>query len=837
MKGAITDSVRTQRVYMEGIIDNTPPEPPTPDPEDEGFSVKAWEESDQGPIFDMIKEPGDPIHVKYRAFNESGALANKRINWYLIDRDGFFDTNYTTIESGFEVTDSEGDFDLTFTVPDNDVNGWLMFEANIWDEEKDPEPGLARMESTEPLIDAGFFSRDENIKISVDRVHKDNPVELRANIPLPESYYIGQFIAVYDEDSGLTQWGQPQALGPLSDDFNIMPLQKMGPDLFGMDKQLPEFFPEDQSVAFMVLSVDLELFWIQMNYVMLGYGESTTKGIDVGQSEEPEPIPAGENGTLEFQVENTGAGTDHYTVEQMTGSDWLEWDSETISVEPSETGTFTATVVVPPGVNENRYYFNVTVTSGTDDTLSKSIELFVDVMVNGVDVGIVDDEATAFREESVEFVVSIENTGQGNDTFAITLTGEGAPWATPSHSSVTLQEGGTAEVIVQVSVPDDADEDTYEIQLTATSEDGVTEDSAMMAVHVLVDGVDVEAATDLTETWREIIVTLEFNVTNTGQGNDTFTLVVEGEMASWAVLSDEELLVEEGETELVIMEVTPPDDADAGFYEFTLLATSANGVTNDSDMSRVHVWVTGVELSADVTSIKGYREDQLRFDFDVKNTGQERDVFTMTHMGGDWAESLIFSSNPVALDPDESGSVSITVILSSTIDEGVYSFEVTATSSDAVVNTTLALSVDVTVNGVEISLSQTSIIITKGKEKEVSLTITNTGQGSDTFNVLLLGAASNWTEASSKTVTLAEGASETITLTLSPGKKVEGKQAFLDITVVSSDPEFNDAAQLEVLLKAPPEDGGMSTSTLIAIVIVIIVIVALLVYMMQARSD
>ena len=45
-------------------------------------------------------------------------------------------------------------------------------------------------------------------------------------------------------------------------------------------------------------------------------------------------------------------------------------------------------------------------------------------------------------------------TNPNPNTFAITLTGDGAPWATPSHTSVTLQEGGTAEVTVQVSVPE-----------------------------------------------------------------------------------------------------------------------------------------------------------------------------------------------------------------------------------------------------------------------------------------------------------------------------------------------------------------------------------------------
>ncbi|UCC93724.1 MAG: hypothetical protein JSW25_03410, partial [Thermoplasmata archaeon] len=758
----------------------------------------------------------------------------KRINWYLIDRDGFFDTDWTIIDSGFEVTDNNGDFDLTFLVPDNEVNGWIMFEAVVWSEE---EGRKERMESTEPLLDAGFFPRDENIEITIGRVHKDNPVELRATVPLPESYYIGQFFAVFDEETGLTQWGQPMGLGPMSDDFNIMPLPKMGPDLFGMDKQLPEFFPEDQSIAFMVLSVDLEAFRIQMNYVMMGYGESSTKGVDVSQPNEPEPIHSGSEGTLEFEVENTGAGTDEYSIEQMTGSEWLTWDAEMITVEPSESGTFTATVVVPPGVNENRYYFNMTVTSETDPGVSKSIELWVDVMVNGVDVSIVDDEMSAFPEESVEFIVSIENTGQGNDTYTIVLDGDGASWATPSHTTITLQEDGTADIIVHVSVPEDADEATYSISLTATSEDGVTNDSVSMAVNVMVDGVDVEVSSDLEDAWREVLVSVWFNVTNTGQGSDTFALTVETDKTGWFVLSETSIEVAEGETESVLMEITPPDDADAGFYEFTLTATSANGETNASATTSVHVRVPGVHLSAKNNSGSGYRGDQIIFEFDLTNTGQERDVFTLSREDADWAESVLFNANPVALDPEEVGLVTATLMLGDNIDQGVYKFKVRATSSDGMADSSNELTVTVTVNGLEISLSVDSITITKGKDKEVTLTITNTGQGSDTFNILLTGDASNWTTAGTTVVTLEEGASETVTLSIAPSKESKGDHAFLDITVVSSDPAFNEKVQLQVVLKEAEEEGGISTGVIIAIVVILIIIVALVVYMMQAKSD
>ena len=293
----------------------------------------------------------------------------------------------------------------------------------------------------------------------------------------------------------------------------------------------------------------------------------------------------------------------------------------------------------------------------------------------------------------------------------------------------------------------------------------------------------------------------------------------------------------EGATESVLMEVTPPGGADAGFYEFTLTATSANDVTNASATTSVHVRVPGVHLAAKSNSATGYRGEQLTFDFDLTNTGQERDVFTLSHVDSGWADSVIFSANPVALDPEETGQVSATIILSDTIDQGIYKFRVIAASSDGMADSSNQLTVTVTVNGVEVSLSVESITVTKGKEKEVTLTITNTGQGSDTFNILLTGEASNWTKAGTTQVTLAEGASETVTLTISPETDTKGDHGFLDITVVSSDPVFNEKVQLQVVLKDAPDEGGLSTTAIIAIVVILIIVAGLVVYMMQAKSD
>lgn len=829
VNGVISHGGRTQGFFIEAIIEKKVPEPPVPEELDD-FIVQAWE-MPEGSIFDSIKHPGDQIDTKYRAMNTTGPLANKRINWMLVDRDGFFDTNYTIIDSGFEVTDANGDFDISYDLPSSDVNAWLMFQAVSWSED---EGKMMAMEETVAMIDAGFFAVDQNIEITVDRVTKEAPMQLRAKIPLPESYFVGHFFAVIDEDDQTTKWGQPMGLGPTEDDFPIIPLQKVGVDTFGIDKQLPDFFPEDQSLAFLVLSVDLEAFRIQTNYIIMDYGESSNKGVDATVTD-PDPIAAGTEGNFIVTVENTGQGTDTYVIEQTSGPEWLSWQVNEITVEPAGVETFNTTVAVPVDTDQGMYFFNVTVTSVGDETVNVTKEGTIEVDVNGVSLSTDEDEQTVMREGSANFVVAANNTGQGNDTYTLTLAGEAAAWTTLSDTQITAPENGEVEVVLLVDVPDDADEGSYIVNLTATSSDGVTADTITLTVKVQVNDVDVVADEVQVETFIEVPVSFTFNVTNTGQGSDTFSLSLSGDAANWSFMTPAELTLAEGETGPVIVEATPPEDIDEGEYEVILMAVSADGVTSHSALTLVKVWVNGVDLDADDSEKTGYRDGMVTFKLTLTNTGQGRDVYTLSHTGAEWAELVTFGSNPVGIDEGVDSEVDLTIRLPDDIDQDVYSITVTATSEDGVTDSSITLNINVVVNGVEVTLSEDSIEVKQGKTLEVTLSIKNTGQGADTFTLLLDGAASNWTEASRYVVTIDEGKTETITLTISVPKDTDLPDAFLDITVVSEDISFTVDDQLQVIVIKVDDDDGSSiwTFAIIGIAVAVIIILAILYFVLQ----
>jgi len=436
-------------------------------------------------------------------------------------------------------------------------------------------------------------------------------------------------------------------------------------------------------------------------------------------------------------------------------------------------------------------------------------------------------ENDGIREETVNYILTINNTGQGEDTYNIIVSGPIEDWTSLSISEITVPANGESDVVVQVDVPDDADEGSYLLNATVTSLDGTVGQSVIMTLNVQVDEVTVAAQSDLVETHPEEVVSILFDVTNSGQGDDTYTITLEGDPAPWSVLSVESVEVAEGVTVQVLVEVTPPEDTDEAYYDLTLVATTSNGVTNDSAVSSIFVMVNGLILTAEEPVKTGYQGGQAEFVIALENTGQDRDVYTLSYEGADWADLILWDS-PVGIDEGATGNVAVTVTLPDTIAEGTYKLTVTATSDDGVTSDSIELTVEVVVNGLSISLEEASVVTEPGKTVECILLIENTGTGSDTYTVELSHPVADWTDQTEIIITVAEGETGTVTISIDVPKDEKGPDAFLNIDVFSEDRSFTELTQFQVIIKEK-DDGSEGTGLWLVIVGVAIVAVLVLV--------
>jgi len=813
LAGVVRKGGYSQRLYQAGVVNFFVPEVSAPD-EASDFAMQPYTRDESGPFFQNVARPGEAHTQAYRAYNRTGVIANKRINWCIIDKTTLLTTEYEILESGYGVTDARGDMDVTFTVPPNDITAWIMFEAIVWNSEDNT---TARMEDTSSLVDTGVFPIDESMELTVNRVHKSAPVEFRAHAALGRNTFMGYMLVEIDRATSLTSWGHLTILGPDSMEPALGPMTKVGPDTYGADIVLPEFVPEDQDYGFVFMTVDLDRFRIVVNYVTLGYGKSTAKGVTVEPVEEPAPVHAGEQGSVRVVIKNTGAGDDVYTWTVTGAGLGLPTASGTVAIPLGEQRELTIAVDVPAGTHEGIHTVSVMATS-EDTSVSATADVPLYVMVNGVSLGADRLEATAFRGESVRFVVSATNTGEGPDTMAVGMTGTAAAWATVNRTTLAdVPEGWSTDFEVVADVAAAADEGDYTILVAVTSADGATRSLLELVVHVLVDGVELTATPALQDTWRGETVEVALVVVNTGQGQDLITLAAEPP-ADWTVTGLGPVTVAEGATRTLNATVAVPMGVEEGDYTVSFRAVSQDGVLDATASVVVHVWVNGVSLAVTPGSAIAYRSGTVTYTLNITNTGTGPDVFDLTATTPAWATMLSFSSDPVTVAEGASVTVELTIGLTSTVNAGPYDLDILVTSQDGRTSAGARATVNVVVKGVTATLSQTSAKVTQGKRLEVTITVRNTGNGSDTFTVLLSGPAAEWAELSTALIDVAEGATGTITLTLAPPKGARTGAALLNITVVSTYPNFADTAQLTLDVKKAEESPGMGAAMALACV-------------------
>jgi len=827
----VTGTVRqggfVQRIHASAILDTRPPF--VEQPSDAGnFKMVAYSTSENVPIAEMVHKEGSSFTQKFRAFNSSGPIANKRVNWYLADRAGFLDLNYTVIESGFGVTDNDGDMTVTIHMPPKEVNAWLIFEANAWDPQ---DKRILRTEDIHPLMDAGVFPVDDAIQVTVNRVTKTDPIELRAHVIIGRNSIVGYNMGEADRTDGLSRWGPIVMLGPDSGDMHISAMAKVAVDTYGLDLRLPAFVPEDQDYAFMVLSIDIDSFKIAVNYVIVGYNESTNKGLDVQVSDRPDFLLAGTAGEVVLTIDNTGQGTDTYTVSVSSAqANWVELPQGGTTIAPGGRGQSSFSVHVPADADEATYYFNVTVSS-KDPAINATVEVPLSIEHNGATVSVSPTQATALRGDRVAIDVIVENTGQGVDTYVLELSGDAAGWATLEMPTVEVDEGASAHVNVTILVGPGAVERDYHLEVIATSHDGITAANATFTLEVLVDGVAVAPEGDASvDASRGETLSFKVRVTNTGIGPDVFSNICIGDFNNtedWKITYPATVRFEEGQTDVLDIELTVPTTAREGDYMLTFEAVSQDGRTNATTAFAIHVWVSGVDLAAKPASATAHRGEQATFKLNITNTGQNRDVFALTQVAAPWATFVTFSSQSIAVEEGKSVEVDVTVGLLSTLDAGDYNLTVMATSEDGATSATAAFVVHVVVKGLRATVSSDTAKVQQGKRTEVTLTIENTGQGPDTYNILITGAGVRYARAEPTVMTLAQGAKGTVRLIFEVPKNGTTGTSMLNISVLSSDSYFSGKAQVMLTVeKAKKAPGFGATAALLGTATVAVLLAA-----------
>ncbi len=228
--------------------------------------------------------------------------------------------------------------------------------------------------------------------------------------------------------------------------------------------------------------------------------------------------------------------------------------------------------------------FSVVATSSDGVTSSTSQAFSATVDQNyGVSLAVDNETKEANPEEYVEFIFSLSNLGNGEDNFAIDVSGAPAAWITNlSEDSITVPAVSNSQFTLKVTIPSNrVSGDSEDFVVTVSSSDGASTTNSTVKVSTL-QVFDIEVALYGGDGSAKVPQgsqkQLRLNITNNGNGWDNLSFALSKEAPSWASLAANNYLVQPGKTETLVITFSPTvEDVSTIDYIFDVVATSSNG--------------------------------------------------------------------------------------------------------------------------------------------------------------------------------------------------------------------------------------------------------------------
>jgi uncharacterized membrane protein len=460
----------------------------------------------------------------------------------------------------------------------------------------------------------------------------------------------------------------------------------------------------------------------------------------------------------------------------------------------------------------------------------------------GVDVSISPSSQSGSNGATLNYTVTVSNTGNVSDTYDITVGDNASPsWGpTVLPTSLTLGTGVNRTLTLSVTIPSNATVGTIDkIWVQATSQDNAAVfDNKSCTAQVTQGGptpppgpsygvnvlISPPSQSGSNGTTLKYIVA----VSNTGNVSDTYTLE-NTDNAGWVKsLSSASLTVPGNSSDVVTLSVTIPANAQDGAWDnITVKATSKtdNTITDkDSCAAYAIQGVVGVQISITPENQSGAPGSTLSYTVKVTNGSNGQDNFDLSVSGGaGWNPQISPSSLTLAAGASGNSTLSVTVPGEASGGSSV-GIAVTATSraNPAVSASASCIARAAVVRGVRLSISPSEGSGSPGATLKYTITISNTGNVVDNYDLSVTDNAGWNLKLSSSILTISIKGLEKIVLDVTiPGNAKLGTSDNIAVTARSrADPTKSDSASCRAIATGP---SAISLAVpLIAIAIIII---------------
>ena len=289
--------------------------------------------------------------------------------------------------------------------------------------------------------------------------------------------------------------------------------------------------------------------------------------------------------------------------------------------------------------------------------------------------------------------VGVHNLGNAEDTYSLTWDVTGIPlgWTVSALPDTSGGVGwqGTSSFEVAVTVPADALSGTHCL-FTMRADSANSEANATQTFEIVADqhyGVALSVGADSKEAEPGATVDFSFDVSNTGNGEDTFAIVVDGNPAWNPTASQSDITIGAVSNGQFIVSVTVPADRDAGSDsgEISVTVTSSDNKTVDSlNITAAASQVYDISLhhySGSDGNVIVSQDTSLQIKLNVTNDGNGVDTLTLSLTNGpSWAT---LGAETLAIGQGQTMAIIVTLSPDTAALSGRdYTFQVVATSAD-----------------------------------------------------------------------------------------------------------------------------------------------------------
>jgi uncharacterized membrane protein len=245
--------------------------------------------------------------------------------------------------------------------------------------------------------------------------------------------------------------------------------------------------------------------------------------------------------------------------------------------------------------------------------------------------------------ETVEYTLTLTNSGNTTDTFGITF--EGNDWDVHlAEDEFTLEAGESATVNVQVNIPPEAmagEFDAVTITATSAGDEHLSASSTLTTTSNAVYGLMLEPEEGALYGDPDETVFYIMTLTNTGNILDTFDLVAG--MSDWDVhLPVNGFELGAGESVDVSVQITVAAALAGEFDSVTITATSVgnNSFSATSTLTTGANPVYAVQMTVDEVAVHAKPGETINYSLTLTNRGNSIDTYEITFSGNNWSVQL-----------------------------------------------------------------------------------------------------------------------------------------------------------------------------------------------------